>query len=397
MITKNIKKLIGWSIKIAYTSIYRFIPIDEKTILFISFHGKGFSDNPKAIYDEMRNDPYYSDYKFIWAIKGYKKKAINIPDAKTIEYFSIPYFYYLSKAKYWIFNCKMPVYLRKKRNQIYLQTWHGTPLKRLGHDIQVSEDTTFYRSKMTAKEMYQSYDIDVARYDYMISPNPFCTEIFQSAFGINKDRLIETGYPRNDILSNADKGLKYIIKKQLGIPLDKKILLYAPTWRDNQYITKGYTFQLEADFKKWNEYLGDEYIMLFKPHYLIINKAINDEELSGFVYSIDANQDISTLYLIADVLVTDYSSVFYDFAILRKPIYFYMFDIDSYKDELRGFYIDIYTDLPGKIYEEENQMLEDIKQGMFDFDKLDTFNSRFNIHEDGNSSKRVLNILFRRQ
>lgn len=391
---KLIKKCISTIVHILYTCLYRLVPVDSKVIMFISFHGRGYSDNPKAIYEEMRKDDRFKDYTFIWAIKYHKSKNIEIPGAKVIEYYSVPYFYYLSKAKYWIFNCKMPAYISKKKNQIYLQTWHGTPLKRLGHDIQVDKNTTFYRSQMSADEMYKSYDIDVERYNYMISPNAFCTKVFQSAFAINRERLIETGYPRNDILSNVTKEEVDDIKRSLHIPFDKKVLLYAPTWRDNQYVTKGYTFKLEADFHKWKEALGDEYVLLFKPHYLIINEYGHDRSLDGFLYSIDADVDISSLYIIADALVTDYSSVFFDYAILNRPIYFYMYDIESYKDELRGFYIDIYKDLPGNIYEKEEDMLKAISNDEYDYEKLKKFNEYFNNREDGNASKRVIDIMF---
>lgn len=289
----------------------------------------------------------------------------------------------------------MPDYIRKKDEQIYLQTWHGTPLKRLAHDIHVAADTTFYRSRMSAEEMYRSYDVDVARYNYMISPNRFCTEVFQSAFQIDRDRLIETGYPRNDRLVNATAEDAAQIRRQLGIPQDKKVVLYAPTWRDDQYVAKGYTFHLEADFRKWKRLLGEDHVVVFKPHYLIINEQADDPQLEGFLYSIGADQDISSLYLIADVLVTDYSSVFYDYSVLKRPIYFYMYDIESYREELRGFYIDIYKDLPGKIYEEEEAMLKDIAAGIYDEARLEEFHAYFNEHEDGQASKRVIDIVFK--
>ena len=125
---------------------------------------------------------------------------------------------------------------------------------------------------------------------------------------------------------------------------------------------------------------------------------VNDFDLDSvkdFVYFVDPKEDISSLYLIADILITDYSSVFFDYAILKRPIYFYMYDLQSYRDELRGFYLDIYQDLPGEIIENENLLLSKIKQNDYDYDKLVTFNQRFNNHEDGNASKRVLEILLK--
>lgn len=362
--------------------------------MFISFHGRGYSDNPKAIYEALLQDNRFKEFEFIWALKD--TKAISFHDKRTliIKYRSLKYFYYLSKCKYWVFNCRMPEYLQKKKGQVYLQTWHGTPLKRLAHDIEVPKDTTFFRSEISFGEMTKAYDIDVEKYDYMISPNKFTTEVFQSAFRINAERLVETGYPRNDILINASLEMIQDLKIKYNIPDDKKVLLYAPTWRDNSYITSGYTFDLSVDFYKWREVLGDEFVILFKPHYLISNK-FDLAGLDDFVYSIPTTVDISELYLISDALITDYSSVFFDYAILNRPVYFYMYDLEEYKEELRGFYINIHSELPGEIYTNEINILHDIKSLKFNTNKIVEFNNRFNNMEDGSASRRVIDITFR--
>lgn len=394
-ILRFVKQIAGKIIKIVYKLVYKFIPVDDKLVIFISFHGRGYSDNPRAIYEEMQRDPRFKDYKFIWFIKKHKQKNIHIDGANIKEYFSIPYFYYMSKAKYWVINCKMPAYICKKDNQVYLQTWHGTPLKRLGHDIIAPDDATFYRSGMSFEQMTETYDIDVKRYNYMISPNAFCTEVFQTSFRINRERLIETGYPRNDFITNATDEDILEIKKKFNLPLDKKIILYAPTWRDNSYVASGYTFELEADFHKWKETLSDEYIVVFKPHYLIINKYENDNSLNGFLYSISAEAEINELYVISDILITDYSSVFFDYAVLNRPIYFYMYDLEQYKGELRGFYLDIYKELPGKIYEDEDHLLTDICNQVYDYSFLKSFNQRFNNQQTGDCAKKVIDIVFK--
>lgn len=388
-----IKNILGKTIKCLYRMTYRFIPTNKKTVLFIAFHGRGYTDNPRSLYEYMIKQDRFKDYRFIWAIKNHKQKKIDIAGAKVIEYFSIPYFYYLARSHYWVVNCKLPMYVLKKKNQVYLQTWHGTPLKKLAYDIEVPEGTTFYRSGMTEDMMHETYRQDVEKYNYMISPSAFTTEVFQSAFRINKERLIETGYPRNDLLSNYSLEDVLQIKKQLGIPLDKKVLLYAPTWRDNSYVTKGYTFKLEVHFDKWQKALQDDYVVIFKPHYLIVND-FDIDQFKGFVYFVPPEEDIRNLYIISDALITDYSSVFFDYAILNRPIYFYMYDLASYRDKLRGFYLDIYQDLPGKIIEDENLLLEEMKKP-FDYQKMSLFNQKFNNHEDGLASQRVVNIVFR--
>ena len=390
-----IKKLAGRIIRLLYKMTYRLISVDDKLVIFISFHGRGYSDNPRAIYEQMKKDERFKDYRFIWFIKNHKQKGIQIPGAEIKEYFSLPYFYYMSKAKYWIINCKMPLYICKKENQVYLQTWHGTPLKRLGHDIIAPKDATFYRSGVSFDQMCHSYDVDVERYNYMISPNKFCTEVFQTSFGINRERLIETGYPRNDFITNATEKDVEDLKKKFHLPMDKKIILYAPTWRDNSYVASGYTFELKADFHKWKEMLGDDYVVVFKPHYLIVNKYEEDHSLDGFLYSMSADAEINELYVLSDILITDYSSVFFDYAVLNRPIYFYMYDLEEYKDELRGFYLDIYSEIPGHIYEKEELLLNDVKHNVYDYSFLEKFNDRFNSEQTGNCAQKVIDIVFK--
>ena len=388
-----IKKWAGKLIRLLYKMLYRFVSVDDKQVIFISFHGRGYSDNPRAIYEAMIQDPRWQGYRFIWFIKHHKKKGLQIPGAEIKEYFSFSYFYHLSKAKFWVVNCKLPLYICKKPEQVYLQTWHGTPLKRLAHDIDVAEDTTFYRSAVSYEQMCHSYDVDVARYNYMISPNAFCTEVFPHAFGIDPQRLVETGYPRNDFIVNATQEQILSIKNRLQLPMDKKIILYAPTWRDNSYVSAGYTFELKADFRLWKKILGEDFIVLFKPHYLIINKYQDDPSLKGFLYSIPAAAEINELYVISDILITDYSSVFFDYAILKRPMYFYMYDLENYASDLRGFYLDITKDLPGKIYRSEEKLCQDIQAGVYDRSKLDDFSKRFNNLDDGHASERVLDLL----
>lgn len=388
-----IKNIVGKTIRLLYKFTYRIIPIQKKTVLFIAFHGRGYTDNPRSIYEYMIQQERFQDYHFVWAIKHHRQKNLDIPGAKIIEYFSLSYFYYLARSQYWIVNCKLPMYVLKKKKQIYLQTWHGTPLKKLAFDIEVPEGTTFYRSGMNEAMMHETYRVDVEKYNYMISPSSFTTEVFQSAFRINRERLIETGYPRNDFLTDYNEDDVAAIKQQYHIPLDKKVLLYAPTWRDNSYVTKGYTFKLEVHFEKWQKMLKDDYVVIFKPHYLIVND-FDIDQFQGFVYFVPPEEDIRNLYIISDALITDYSSVFFDFAILKRPMYFYMYDLDMYRDQLRGFYLDIYKDLPGKIIEDEDELLKEI-QRPYDYQQLERFNQRFNDHEDGHASQRVVDLVFK--
>ena len=390
-IVKSLKKQLFTLVKTMYKMIYKYIKVDDKTIIFISFHGKGYLCNPKYIHQELLKDPRFKDYKFIFPLKN---KNEVIEGAKVIKYRGLEYFYYLAKSKFWVVNCKLPSYCLKKDNQVYIQTWHGTPLKRLAHDIETKEDITFYRSKMSRNEMTESYDVDVAKYDYLISPNKYSSEIFESCFKINPEKIREYGYPRNDYLVNITNKEIDAIKEKYNIAKNKKVILYAPTWRDNKFNEKGYIHELKVNFNKWKEKLGDDYVVIFKPHYLISNN-FKDLKLDNFLFSFSENTDINELYVISDLLVTDYSSVFFDYAILNRPIIFYMYDLEEYRDELRGFYLNIEEDLPGEITTDEDELLNIIcdKEYKLSSEKLDKFRSIYNNLEDGKASKRVIDSL----
>lgn len=386
-----IKRFLGNVFKYIYYLLYRFIPIHKKKFLFIAYHGRGYLCNPKAIHEYMSQYEAYRDYQFIWALK--KDHYVDIPNAKVIRYNSLLFYYYLARSKYWIFNCKMPAYLMKKKDQIYLQTWHGTPLKKLAHDINIGPSATFYRSQVTKDQMTKSYDIDRQRYDYFLSPSAFATEKFISSFQLNPNQILEVGYPRNDFLTNITEEKIRQLKQKYNLPQDKKIILYAPTWRDNSYNSKGYTYEIQVDFEYWKSKLYPNYVILFKPHYLITNQ-YEYPGLNNFLYFMKEDTDINELYAISDVLITDYSSVFFDFAILRRPILFYMYDLEEYKENIRGFYLDVPTDLPGEVITEEDELihrLENLELYFYQYiDKLKNFNQVYNSYQDGICSKKVV-------
>lgn len=284
----------------------------------------------------------------------------------------------------------MPQFINKKHNQIYIQTWHGTPLKRLANDMKVVRmpSTTTARYKM-------NFHIETSRWDYLVSPNNYSTEVFQSAFWMDEERMLEIGYPRNDVLVNRANDSEFIekIRVKLNIPKDKKVIMYAPTWRDDEFVKKGhYLFDLKINLKNLYESIGDKYVVLLRMHYLISNSL----DLSGFEdFAIDASnyEDISELYLISDALITDYSSVMFDYGILKRPQFFFAYDIDKYDKDLRGFYLDYTNDLPGPIFTDAYDLadsLTDIELIKDSYqDKIDQFYDRFCNLEKGKASKYI--------
>ena len=386
---KIFRFLIYLKNKTKYLYYYYFYKMDDKTILFESFYGNNYSCSPKAIYEYMLTDERFKDFTFVWAFKNPSKYSFN-ERTILVKSNSRKYYKYLSKSKYWIVNLLINNGVKKKKNQIYVQCWHGTPLKKLRYDIEKDNILN------TISEVRKRNDLDAIKFDYFISPSRFCTEKFTSAFNLkklNKENIfIEKGYPRNDYLFNYKKNDIKKIKKELNIPLNKKVILYAPTFRDNQINEKGYTYKVSINFENLKKEISDEYIILFRAHYFVANQ-FDFKKYEGFVYNVSEYEDINELYIISDILITDYSSVFFDFANLKRPILFYMYDLYEYKNNLRDFYIDL-KELPGPIIETEKKLIKEIKNINKYKTKYEKFNQKYNYLDDGNSSKRVVEEIF---
>lgn len=373
------------------------IKVNDKTIIFACYNGKSYSCSPKAIYKYMLSSEKYKEYKYIWAFRepeSYKELEQN-KNTTLVKINSKQYKKYLVKAKYWIFNYKIPDYIYPKKNQVFVQCWHGTPLKRLGCDLEHFDNVL-----NTMKGIKKRYKIEASKFSYFISPSKFASEKFISAWNLKEigkeNIIIEEGYPRNDFLFNYTKQDEENIKKRLGIEKDKrKIILYAPTYRSDQHQTGvGYTYKEELDFSKLQEKIGDKYIILFRPHYFIAN-VFDFEKYKGFVYDVSRIDDINELYIISDILITDYSSVFFDYANLKRPIIFYMYDLDHYRDDSNGFYIDL-NELPGKIVKTQEELEHEINNININFkydEKYRKFNEKYNYLDDENASKRVVEKL----
>lgn len=354
------------------------LPVNSKIIVFESFIGRQYSDNPRAIYEYLKkNHPQYRCY---WSVD--KKSADKFPsELETIKKGTVKWFYIMAKAKYWVANSRIPLWVTKPKKTIYVQTWHGTPLKKLALDMDMSTST------LRNPDVYQEeFRQETKRWDYLISPNSYSSAIFKHCFDF-KNEMIESGYPRNDYLINGHTDDNQVrIKEKLGIPKDKKIVLYAPTWRDTV------KFESHLDVTKMQEALGDEYFLLIRLHYLVTEVTGLDEQ-KEFVKNVTDYPDINDLYLISDVLVTDYSSTFFDYAVLKRPMIFYCFDLEEYKNVLRGFYFDFEKEAPGPIVTTTAEVIQAIKASRHLSVSTD-FVARFTQLEDGKATKRVVEKVF---
>lgn len=380
---KKFKKMLknkNTAYKLAYFHRYLKQPVKENVILFETFMAKNYSDSPKYIYEYIAQN--HPEYECVWAIND----GAKIPyGAKTVKRFSFQYAYYLAVSKYLVFNVRPPLWYRKREEQVFLETWHGTPLKRLVFD---QEEVTSASPKYKQQFYRQRKD-----WDFLVSANPFSTKTFRSCF-LYEGEMLEYGYPRNDILywPNKDE-IAQQLKEKLGIPKDKKTILYAPTWRDDQHYGSGqYKFELALDLKLMKERLQDDYVVLLRTHHYISDH-IDVSGLGDFVINLSSYDDISEIYLISDICITDYSSVFFDYANLKRPILFYTYDFVKYKNQLRGFYIDMNTEVPGPLLytsEQVVQAIEDIDEITEEYkERYDQFYDRFCCYDDGHASEHV--------
>jgi CDP-glycerol glycerophosphotransferase (TagB/SpsB family) len=367
------------------------VPINDKMVFFESFFGKNYSGNPKYVYEQMLQDSHFKDFTFVWSYSGLNPEKLPgnpiIVDRETSEYYR-----YLAESKYWVSNIVFPVQ-KKREGNIYLQTWHGTPLKKLGFDIEIEGPETLAR---------ENFYLESRNWDYLIAANEYSSQIFRRAFKYEKEMIVD-GYPANDIFYEKkeiqDKMAKEI-KSAIGIPSDKKVILYAPTWRDNEMVGSwDHSFELKFDLDKFHQELSDEYVLVLRMHHLVGDALVIDDKYKSFVYDCSKYDDIQDLYRITDIIITDYSSVFFDYANTRKPILFYAYDFEMYKDDIRGFYLDMESELPGPVLKNDADLLDSIvhiEQVSNEYkDRYKQFHERFCGSENGNAGKKVIEKVFK--
>lgn len=369
----------------------------KKTIIFESFNGKLPSDNPYYIWMEIEKElSENKEWKIYWGIKkGLLSEAkIKFPEINFISRFSMKWLWHMTTASYWVFNSRMPHWLKKNKKTVYIQTWHGTPLKKLGINI----ETVKMPGAITSL-YHQNFIKETKRWDYLIAPNQYSMDIFKDAFKF-ENKFLSIGYPRNDILVQKKDDNKFIEKlKEKIIGHSKgRIFLYAPTWRDDYYIEKGvYKFNLPFSLEKLLQKMRSSDTLIIRPHYLV--KDLID--ISGYEdrVLVCSDTEINELFLISDLLITDYSSVMFDYSILLKPIMLYAYDFEHYKDELRGFYVDIEKNSPGEFIKSEEIFYNEIEkfevsEYMMKFEeRLRLFHLLYNNWEKGTASESVKRLI----
>lgn len=382
----NFIKMNKWIYDLYYyvgSFLIRFLGIfaktDENCILFVSFAGKRFDDSPKAIYDEMIKLDKFKNLKYYWAFVDCDK--FNPPQGEKIRIDTFKYFWIAQKSKIWITNSAIERGLNfKKKQTFYINTWHGTPLKKIGKDEHSKSNKSGLGSKNISTE------------DVILAQSEYDAHIFSHIFNMDFSKIITCDLPRNDELSEVTKEYKENIRKQLNIEENKKIILYAPTYRE--YERDKYnecSLNQHLNFENWKRKLGKDYIILFRAHYEVV-KVVGLKE-SDFVRDVSSYEKLNELMIASDILISDYSSIFFDYSILEKPMFCFAYDLEKYMEK-RGLYFDLERELPCDINKNEHELL----QNLLYYDSKDILN-RVKLFKQkyapsaGNATQSVIKII----
>jgi len=397
-----------WNLRhLQYESISNKVVIEQKTVLFESYSGRSYACSPWAIFEALCADQRFDDWQFYWSLRESKiedlksEYSLLVNRATPVIRGSRQYYEACAKAASWVINNRMPEWVHPRRGQVYVQCWHGTPLKRLGFDLPEAAVAALN----TATELSWRFQIDAQKWTYLLSPSAYCSKHLLSAFGVTSEAgctVLEQGYPRNDAIvntmgsGNIDQ-IAEAIRQRLGIPHNKRVLLYTPTWRDSEYKTGlGYVIKNELDFELLQKRIGKEWIILLRTHYYISNR-IDLSSLDGFVFDASAVNDVNDLYIVADVLVTDYSSALFDYSNTSRPLILFWPDYEFYRSELHGFYMDP-NEIPGPKCVNTEEVAAAVESQDLWFaqygEDYEKFRQRFCPMDDGLAAKRVIEQVF---
>lgn len=365
----------------------RLLPLDNNRVVFEAGLGKRYGGSPRAIYERLVST--HPQMRKTWAYVG----RIPTDDVATdaVPRMSLRYFFALGRARYLVNNQSFPFYVRRRRAQVLLQTWHGTPLKRMANDLHaVQGRDSGYLERAT---------IAAAQWSVLTSPNHYTTKVMRSAFKFS-GRALEVGYPQNDVLQGASAlSAAARARRHFSIPEANRIVLFAPTFRDAAIDDVDSIVPTAAiGIEEWLEEFDVGTTLLVRRH--ILDKGISEIPPAASSRVIDASEypDVQDLLAAADLLVTDYSSVFFDFLNTRRPIVFFAPDLDHYRDVSRGFYLEYGTDLPGPVATTAVQARALVKlgleEGRFSGFDLDVFAARYCPMDDGSAAERVVDAVF---
>lgn len=361
--------------KVVYP-LMRMLPLDRNLVFFESNLGLAANDSPFAVY-KSASTTHRETLKFTWSLDAHADKSVIDVRDKIVRRKSYAYYYSIARASYFVDNQSLPANFSKRPGQRYLQTWHGIPLKKMGKD----------EPRFANSEAAERLERVSSTWDLLNIPSPYFESTFVPAYGYKNEKL-RWGTPRNDELIAPTRSAVEV-RRSLDIPNDVKVVLYAPTFRESQR-SRARATKLMLNVSDWAERFRDEYVLLVRAHYL--NRFVVPDAVKGAVVDVSSHPNVSELYHLADALITDFSSVMFDYALLDKPIICFAPDYDDYVARSRGIYFNLREEAPGPVVESQDELFMAI--GEMDSSGISERHAEFVRKycgiEDGKSSERSL-------
>jgi len=366
----KIKWLVGGIIRRACWILFGLCPIRKNKIVFVSYYGTKYADSPRAVTEYILTNG--EGFECVWAFEN--PDTAEVPDGiKKVKLYSPKYIYHMATAGFWMDNCRK-LHCSKRNGQYYIQTWHGGfGLKKVEQDVIDKLEPLYIRM---ATE-------DASNTDLMLSNSRKLTDLYHSSFWYPDGEVLQQGLPRNDFLFNYTDEDYARIKSEAGIQKDVRVCLYAPTFRQDKDVSV-YDIDYERLVKDLEKKLGGKWVVLLKLHPNILESGV--AATSESVLDISKVNDIQQLYIISDIIISDYSSVMFDFALLERPVILYASDIEKYMED-RNFYLPL-SELPFPVAQNNDELSAII--GSLDYEaeksRMREFNRSYAVTDNGNAA-----------
>lgn len=363
--------------------LFRIFPIKKNKIVFSNFAGKGMGDNPKYLYLALKDK--MPDMDAVWLIEKDESRKAMPKGVRAVQNRSLQKIYELATAKIWIDNCRKSRYVKKRKNQYYVMTWHGgLGLKRVEKDV----------IDRLGKKYYHYAVHDSRQIDLMLSNSKWCTDLYQRAFWYQGD-ILEKGLPRNDIFFKKQCEVSEKIRKKYSIDSSSRLVIYAPTFREDHSM-ESFNIDFSGLLAALQEKYKAPWKILLRFHPSMSERMVIEKELREQIVDVSDYDDIYEILSVSDLLITDYSGIMFDFASTRRPAFIYAADEKDYVEE-RGFYWKLDM-LPFPVAYSNQELMENIR--LLEEEKyvrnLEDFFSLNQVCDDGNASAFVAEYILKK-
>lgn len=377
-------KTFGYYLFALVYHLCRLIPVKKKRVFCIVTHDDGEGSNVAIVVRALKKQD--NDYTFSYLTKRETRAVKSLSGMKTLLTFFFRKPFELARAEVVLMdNIFLPyAYLHRRKGTKVIQLWHGTgTIKKFGQDVNIG-----YLGSLERRAN--------ANITHLIVNSPSIKKVYAGAFGVAENNVYPIGLPKTDELLRRIKAAeaagkwsdKEYIYQKYHIPSDKKLILYAPTFRDNPEQNP----RLIELVKEMSRELSGDYFLGLRLHPHIAS-TFETEELGSHICQLSFEKDVNTVLMAADILITDYSSIIFEYCLMKRPMIFYAYDFLEFSDQGRGFYYDYESFVPGPVAYNCQEVLDIIRTKAFELYRIDDFVNRNYIYTDGNATDRLIELM----